>query len=97
MSKVKFRLKPHEAIALGFEVRECNGFGNAKYSLDKEQQDALIKIRDFHTLDKDGEVVSDVFETNETTTETNQYSGHKGFTAISSDGGIMDIKKYCEF
>lgn len=35
---------------------------------------------------------------NETATETNQYGGkHKGFTAISSTGGIMDIKKYCEF
>jgi len=34
---------------------------------------------------------------NETTTETNQYDSRKGFTAISSSGGIMDIKKYCEF
>jgi len=34
---------------------------------------------------------------NETTTETNQYDSRKGFTAISSTGGIMDIKKYCEF
>jgi len=33
----------------------------------------------------------------ETVTETNQYDSRKGFTAISSTGGIMDIKKYCEF
>ena len=40
---------------------------------------------------------NDDAEIEDTTTETNQYGGHKGFTAISSSGGIMDIKKYCEF
>ena len=42
------------------------------------------------------EGVKESFES-ETTTETNQYDSRKGFTAISSTGGIMDIKKYCEF
>lgn len=36
-------------------------------------------------------------EKTETTTETNQYFGHKGFTAISPSGGIMDIETYCKF
>lgn len=34
---------------------------------------------------------------NETTTETTQYRKNRGFTAISSSGGIMDINQYCEF
>jgi len=34
---------------------------------------------------------------NETTTETNQYRKNRGFTAISSSGGIMDITDYCDF
>jgi len=34
---------------------------------------------------------------NTTSTDTNQYFGHKGFTAISPSGGIMDIEKYCQF
>jgi predicted phosphodiesterase len=38
-----------------------------------------------------------LFGEDETITETNQYSNKKGFTAISSTGGIMDIKKYCEY
>lgn len=69
MSKVKIRLKPHEAIALGFEVRQTNGFGNTKYYVSETQVVALNKIRDFQstefkevkrTLDKDGEVISKV-------------------------------------
>jgi UDP-2,3-diacylglucosamine pyrophosphatase LpxH len=38
-----------------------------------------------------------LFSYEETVTETNQYNNKKGFTAISSTGGIMDIKKYCEY
>jgi hypothetical protein len=38
-----------------------------------------------------------IVEKTETTTETNQYFGHKGFTAISPSGGIMDIETYCKF
>ena len=41
------------------------------------------------------EVCNDI--SNETTTDTTQYSKHKGFTAISSTGGIMDISDYCDF
>jgi len=38
-----------------------------------------------------------IVEKTETVTETNQYFGHKGFTAISPSGGIMDIEKYCSY
>jgi len=36
-------------------------------------------------------------EKTETKTETNQYFSHRGFTAISPSGGIMDIETYCAF
>lgn len=69
MLKVKFRLKNHEAIALGFEVRNWKGKGNARYLLDQEQQATLNKIRGFQntdfkevkrTLNASGEVISKV-------------------------------------
>lgn len=69
MPKKKLRLKPHEAISLGFEVREINSEGNARYYLTPEQCKSLIKLREFQdtefkevkrTLNKKGEVVSTV-------------------------------------
>lgn len=66
MSK-QVRLKKHEAIALGFEVREPTQRGNPTYRLNKSQLSQLKKIRDFdktefkeikRTLNKDNEVIS---------------------------------------
>jgi predicted phosphodiesterase len=64
------RLKPHEAIALGFKVRKtATGIGNPNYRLTESQIKELKKIREFHeteftevkrTLNKDGEVISKV-------------------------------------
>lgn len=36
-------------------------------------------------------------DSTETTTETNQYSSKQVFSAISKNGGIMDINTYCEY
>lgn len=70
MSKQKIRLKPHEAIALGFEVKkDASGIGNFAYRLSESQIKELKKIREFHenqftevrrTYNKDGEVISKV-------------------------------------
>jgi len=69
MAKIKVRLKPHEAIALGFEVKSDYSIGNPKYYLSDSQNKELLKIRYIQqtefievkrTLNKDGEVVSKV-------------------------------------
>jgi hypothetical protein len=75
MSKLKIRLKPHEAIALGFEAKKSfNGIGNFAYRLSESQVKELNKIREFHqkeftevrrTLNKDGEVISKVEKLNQ--------------------------------
>jgi hypothetical protein len=75
MSKQRIRLKPHEAIALGFELRkDYKSEGNAKFYLSESQIDELKKIRGFHenkftevkrTLNKDGEVISKVEKLNQ--------------------------------
>ena len=75
MSKQRIRLKPHEAIALGFESKKSfNGIGNFAYRLSESQVKELNKIREFHqkeftevrrTLNKDGEVISKVEKLNQ--------------------------------
>jgi len=66
---MKVRLKPHEAIALGFEVKKYIGDGFPKYYLNESRKIQLDKIRDFHnsefaevkrTLNKYGEVITKV-------------------------------------
>jgi len=66
---MRVRLKPHEAIALGLEVKEKLIVGFPKYYLNKSRKKQLDKIRDFHnsnfaevkrTLNKDGEVITKV-------------------------------------
>jgi len=66
---MKVRLKPHEAIALGLEVKKYIGDGFPKYYLNESRKIQLDKIRDFHnsnfaevkrTLNKDGEVITKV-------------------------------------
>lgn len=75
MSKQKIRLKPHEAIALGFEIKkDASGIGNFAYRLSENQVKELEKIREFHniefkevkrTLNKDGKVISKVEKLNQ--------------------------------
>jgi hypothetical protein len=75
MSKQRIRLKPHEAIALGFELRkDYKSEGNPKFYLSESQIDELDKIREFHqkeftevkrTLNKDGEVISKIEKLNQ--------------------------------
>jgi hypothetical protein len=75
MSKQRIRLKPHEAIALGFELRkDYKSEGNPKFYLSESQIDELKKIRGFHenkftevkrTLNKDGEVISKIEKLNQ--------------------------------
>jgi hypothetical protein len=75
MSKQRIRLKPHEAIALGFELRkDYKSEGNPKFYLSESQIDELDKIRGFHenkftevkrTLNKDGEVISKIEKLNQ--------------------------------
>lgn len=75
MSKQKIRLKPYEAIALGFHVKKSfNGVGNFAYRLSETQIKELKKIREFQekkftevkrTLNKDGEVISKVEKLNQ--------------------------------
>jgi hypothetical protein len=71
MAKKRIRLKPHEAIALGFKVREKypSDKSNPFYSLDLFESKQLIKIREFHetefkeikrTLNNKGKVISTV-------------------------------------
>lgn len=68
---MRIRLKPHEAIALGFEVIAKENYvqGFPKYRLTESDVKQLDKIRDFHnsnfkeikrTLNKDGEVISKI-------------------------------------
>jgi len=68
---MRIRLKPHEAIALGFEVKakESVKEGFPRYRLTDSQIIQLDKIKDFHksnfkeikrTLNKDGEIISKV-------------------------------------
>lgn len=68
---MRIRLKPHEAIALGFEViaKENYTVGFPKYRLTDSQTIQLDKIRAFHnsnfkeikrTLNKNGEVISKI-------------------------------------
>jgi hypothetical protein len=75
MSNKKVRLKPYEAIALGFEVKkDKSGIGNFAYGLTESQIKELQKIREFHetnftevkrTLNKDGEVISKIEKLNQ--------------------------------
>ena len=70
MSKKCCRLKPFEAIALGFTANyKMNSGGYARYYLSKNQQNELLKIRNLHesefkevkrTLNKDGNVITKV-------------------------------------
>ena len=75
MSKQRTRLKPHEAIALGFELKkDYKSEGNPKFYLSETQIKELQKIREFHqkefkevrrTYNKDGEVISKVEKLNQ--------------------------------
>jgi hypothetical protein len=75
MSKQRIRLKPHEAIALGFELRkDYKSEGNPKFYLSESQIDELDKIREFNqkeftevkrTLNKNGEVISKIEKLNQ--------------------------------
>jgi hypothetical protein len=67
----KLRLKPFEAIALGFIIQERNSnkFSNPQYYLSQQQYTELLKLRNLHesefkevkrTLNKDGEVITKV-------------------------------------
>lgn len=56
-----------------------------------------VNISGRYRLTEDQENILFNVEETETITETNKYFNKKGFTAISATGGIMDIKKYCEF
>jgi hypothetical protein len=67
----KIRLKPFEAIALGFilQERNSNKFSNPQYYLSQQQYNELLKLRNLHesefkevkrTLNKDGEVITKV-------------------------------------
>ncbi len=69
MPKFKIRLKPHEATALGFELKLKTPYGNAEYCVTQEQYQSLLKLRDFQqtdfkevkrTLDKNGKLLSKV-------------------------------------
>jgi len=70
MSKKCCRLKPFEAIALGFTANyKMNSGGFARYYLSKNQQNELLKIRNLHqsefkevkrTLNQDGKVITKV-------------------------------------
>lgn len=68
---MRIRLKPHEAIALGFQVIDKENYvqGFPKYRLTESDVKQLDKIRDFHnsnfkeikrTLNKDSEVISKI-------------------------------------
>lgn len=75
MSKQRTRLKPHEAIALGFELKkDYKSEGNPKFYLSETQIKELQKIREFYqkefkevkrTYNKDGEVISKVEKLNQ--------------------------------
>jgi hypothetical protein len=75
MSKQRIRLKPHEAIALGFELKkDYKSEGNPKFYLSESQIKELQKIREFHetkftevkrTINKDGEVISKIEKLNQ--------------------------------
>jgi UDP-2,3-diacylglucosamine pyrophosphatase LpxH len=65
----RFRLKKHEAIALGFEVKDAYSKGNSKYQLNESQVVSLELIRKQYdtsfievkrTLDKKGHVISKI-------------------------------------
>ena len=43
MNQKRARLTPHEAIALGFELKKENLYGNSKYTISLEQEKALLK------------------------------------------------------
>lgn len=69
MKKIRTRLKPYEAIALGLEPANGDNHGNQKYYLTESQKLNLDKIREFHktnfkeikrTLNKDGEIISKI-------------------------------------
>ena len=69
MSKIRLRLKPYEAIALGLELLNNSTKGNHKYRITELQKIELDKIRKLHntnfteikrTLDKNGQVLSKV-------------------------------------
>jgi len=69
MQKQRFRLKPHEATALGFNVKVKGNESFPKYYLSESQVCELTRIRNFQnsefkevkrTLNKDGEVITKV-------------------------------------
>ena len=69
MNQKRARLSPHEAIALGFELKKENLYGNSKYTINSEQQKALLKIREFQkqqftevkrTISANGKLISKV-------------------------------------
>lgn len=70
MSKKQYRLKPFEAIALGFTANyKKNSRGYARYLLSENQHNELLKLRNLHqsefkevkrTLNKDGKVITKV-------------------------------------
>lgn len=70
MPNKKIRLKPFEAIALGFIPRDRTCIdSNPKYSLNESRYNELVKLRNLHqsefkevkrTLNKDGEVITKV-------------------------------------
>lgn len=57
----------------------------------------VVNLSGRYRLTEEQENILFNVEETETITETNQYFNKKGFTAISATGGIMDIKKYCDF
>jgi hypothetical protein len=66
--RFKKRLKPHEAKALGFEVKDSTKQGNAKYSLKDYQLKQLSELRLFNeyevkklTKNKHGEIISETY------------------------------------
>lgn len=69
MARRKIRLKPYEAIALGFVVKEKTCKSNPKYCITESEHNELLKIRNLNqsefkevkrTLNKEGEVITKV-------------------------------------
>jgi hypothetical protein len=69
MARRKIRLKPYEAIALGFVIKEKTCKSNPKYCITESEYNELLKIRNLNqsefkevkrTLNKDGEVITKV-------------------------------------
>lgn len=86
-------IKPSAAAKIIFKKYniefDCFDTENFARYINRNKARLVITIQEIKANDADIE--------NETITETNQYFGHKGFTAISPSGGIMDIETYCKF